>query len=168
MRDNIKLTPLLHGGGHERGLRSGTENISGIVGFAKAVEIMNEEKVRNMKKLRDRLIEGILEIKDTKLNGPRKDRLCNNANFSFRYIEGESLILHLDDKGISASTGSACSSRNLEPSHVLLAIGLKQEDAHGSLRLTTGIYNTMEEMNYTIDAVKECVNKLREISPLKG
>jgi cysteine desulfurase len=165
IREDINVTPLLHGGGHEFGYRSGTENVPGIVGFAKAVEIMDGKKIEHMRRLRDKLIEGILEIEDTRLNGPRENRLCNNANFSFKYIEGESLVLHLNDKGIAASTGSACSSSKLEPSHVLLAIGLKPEEAHGSLRLTTGIYNTMEEIEYAIEAVKECVNRLREISP---
>jgi cysteine desulfurase len=168
IKNNVKITPLLHGGGHEAGYRSGTENVSGIVGFAKAVEIMNEEKIEYMRKLRDKLIKGILEIENSKLNGSRENRLCNNANLSFEYIEGESLVLHLDDKGIAASTGSACSSRKLEPSHVLLAIGLSPVEAHGSLRLTTGIYNTKEEIEYTIESVKQCVERLRKISPLKG
>jgi len=166
IRNGVKITPLLHGGGHEFGYRSGTENVPGIVGFAKAVEIMNEEKVEYMRKLRDMLIEGILKIENTRLNGPKENRLCNNTNFSFKYIEGESLVLYLDEKGIAASTGSACASHKLEPSHVLLAIGLKPDEAHGSLRLTTGIYNTVDEIKYAIEVVKEGVEKLRKISPL--
>ena len=166
VRNGVKLTPLLHGGGHEFGLRSGTENVPGIVGFAKATEIIKQEDIEHMRKLRDRLIRGILEIEKTRLNGPRKNRLCNNANFSFRYIEGESLVLHLDEKGIASSTGSACSSKDLEPSHVLISIGLSPEEAHGSLRLTLGKDNTKEEIDYTIEAVKECVERLRKMSPL--
>lgn len=166
LSDRVKIDPLLHGGGHERGLRSGTENVAGIVGFAKAVEIMTKERVEKMKRLRDMLIDKILEIDETKLNGPREKRLCNNANFSFRGIEGESLVLRLDARGIAASTGSACSSHKLKPSHVLLAIGLSPEEAHGSIRFSLGIQNTEEEIKYTIDVVKEEVEKLRKLSPV--
>lgn len=165
IRKGIKIDPLLHGGGHEFGFRSGTENVPGIVGFAKAVEIAKERDVEHMTKLRDMLIEGALEIEDSRLNGPRKKRLCNNTNFSFKFIEGESLVLHLDAKGICASTGSACSSHSLEPSHVLLAIGLTPEEAHGSIRMTVGRENTEEEIKYTLEVLEEAVNKLREISP---
>jgi len=167
IKEDIKITPLLHGGGHEFWLRAGTENIHGIVGFAKATEIIKEKHIEHMKKLRDGLIKRILEIEDTRLNGPKENRLCNNANFSFKYIEGESLVLSLDEKGIAASTGSACSSYELKPSHVLLAIGLSPEEAHGSLRLTLGIDNTEEEIEYTIKVIRDCVEKLRKISPLR-
>jgi len=165
IRDGVKIDPLLHGGGHEFGFRSGTENVPGIIGFAKAVEIAKEKDVEHMRKLRDILIKGALEIENSRLNGPRERRLCNNANFSFKYIEGESLVLHLDMKGIEASTGSACSSRSLEPSHVLLAIGLTPEDAHGSIRMSVGRENTKDEMKYTLEVLKESVEILRKISP---
>ena len=165
IRDGVKIDPLLHGGGHEFGFRSGTENVPGIIGFAKAVEIAKEKDVEHMRKLRDILIKGALEIENSRLNGPRERRLCNNANFSFKYIEGESLVLYLDMKGIEASTGSACSSRSLEPSHVLLAIGLTPEDAHGSIRLSVGRENTKDEMKYTLEVLKESVEILRKISP---
>ena len=165
VRNGIKIDPLAHGGGHEFGLRSGTENVPGIVGFAKATEITKEKDVEHMTKLRDMLIKNALEIEDSWLNGPRKQRLCNNANFSFKYIEGESLILYLDVKGIATSTGSACSSKSLEPSHVLTAIGLKPEEAHGSIRMTVGKENTEDEMKYTIKVLKESVESLRKISP---
>ena len=165
IRDGVKIDPLLHGGGHEFGFRSGTENVPGIIGFAKAVEIAKEKDVEHMRKLRDILIKGALEIENSRLNGPRERRLCNNANFSFKYIEGESLVLYLDMKGIEASTGSACSSRSLEPSHVLLAIGLTPEDAHGSIRMSVGRENTKDEMKYTLEVLKESVEILRKISP---
>lgn len=167
IKKGTNIHPLLHGGGHEFGLRSGTENISGIVGFAKAVEVAKEEHIRHMAKLRDKLTEGILkEIPHTRLNGPRENRLCNNANISFEFIEGESLLMRLNDKGIAVSTGSACSSKSLDPSHVLLAIGLKPEIAHGSLRFSLSKYTTKEEIDQTIKVLKEEVKALREMSPL--
>jgi len=167
IREGVKIDPLMHGGGHEFGLRSGTDNVAGIVGFAKAAEIMKDKHIENMARLRDMLMDGALRIEDSWLNGPRKDRLCNNAHFTFKYIEGESLIIHLDLKGISSSTGSACSSKSLEPSHVLTAIGLKPEEAHGSVRFSLGKENTSEEIAYTLDALKEAVGTLRKISPFK-
>ncbi len=168
LRKGTLIEPQLHGGGHERNLRSSTENVPGIVGFGKACELARqrlpeEEKIAE---LRDSLIKGILEIKESYLNGHPTKRLPNNANFRFSYIEGESMILNLDMKGISASTGSACSSTSLEPSHVLLAIGLKPEEAHGSLRLTLGRENTQEDVDYVVSVLPEIVNKLRMISPL--
>ena len=166
IREGVKIDPLLHGGGHEFGLRSGTVNVPGIVGFAKAVEIAKDKYIEHMTKLRDQLIKGVLDIPDSWLNGPVRERLCNNAHFSFRYIEGESLIVHLDLKGISTSTGSACSSKSLEPSHVLMAIGLKPEEAHGSIRVSLGKWNTKEEIDYAIEAIHEAVGTLRKISPL--
>ncbi|OYT40583.1 cysteine desulfurase NifS [Candidatus Pacearchaeota archaeon ex4484_26] len=166
IKEDIQIKPLLHGGGHEFGLRSSTENVPGIVGFAKAVEIAKQEDVEHMTRLRDMLIKDVLEIKDSWLNGSKECRLCNIANFTFKKIEGESLILLLDAKGIAASTGSACASHSLQPSHVLSAIGLPAEDLHGSIRFSLGKYNTKEEIKYTIKALKECVEKLRKISPL--
>jgi len=170
IRDDIEIEPLIHGGGHEFGLRSSTVNVAGIVGFAKAVEIQKKEMKSDAKKqigFRDRMIKEISNIPDSRLNGHLTKRLPNNVNFSFAYIEGESLIIQLDMKGIAASTGSACSSESLEPSHVLLAIGLKHEEAHGSLRLTLGKYNTKEDVDYVIEVLPEVVEKLRKISPFK-
>ncbi|MCG2728378.1 MAG: cysteine desulfurase NifS [Candidatus Methanoperedenaceae archaeon] len=168
IRKGTFIEPQLHGGGHERNLRSSTENVPGIIGFGKACELAKERLYEEAKiaDLRDRLIKGILEIKDSYLNGHPTKRLPNNANFRFSYIEGESMILNLDMKGVSASTGSACSSTSLEPSHVLLAIGLKPEEAHGSLRLTLGRGNTQEDVDYVVSVLPEIVNKLRMISPL--
>jgi len=168
IRKGTFIEPQLHGGGHERNLRSSTENVPGIVGFGKACELAKERLPDEAKlaDLRDRLIKGVLEISDSYLNGHPIKRLPNNANFRFSYIEGESMILNLDMKGVSASTGSACSSTSLEPSHVLLAIGLKPEDAHGSLRLTLGRENTQEDVDYVVSVLPEIVNKLRMISPL--
>jgi len=171
IRKGIRIEPLLHGGGHEFGLRSSTENVPGIIGFAKAVELRKEEMesdAQRLIKLRDRLINGVLEIEEAYLNGHPTRRLPNIANFRFSYIEGESLVLRLDAEGIAASTGSACSSRSLEPSHVLLAIGLKPEEAHGSLRLSLGKYNAEEDIDYILEALPRTVEKLREISPLKA
>ncbi len=168
-RDGVWITPLLHGGGHERGLRSSTENVAGIVGFAKATELafaeMGSEAAREIA-LRDSLIKGVLEIKDSWLNGHPTNRLPNNANFGFRFIEGEGLVLRLDLKGIEASTGSACSSKNLRPSHVLTSMGLKAEDAHGSLRLTLGRESTKADMDYVLEMLPGVVESLRAMSPL--
>ncbi|MFO7872598.1 MAG: cysteine desulfurase family protein [Candidatus Undinarchaeales archaeon] len=169
IKEGIDIEPLMHGGGHEYKLRSGTQNVAGAVGFAKATEVMDKKDIKKMRNLRDALIEGQLEIDDTILNGPEgKDRLPNNSNVSFKFIEGESLLLHLDAKGIAASTGSACSSKSLEPSHVLTAIGLPAEIAHGSIRLSLSKYNTEEEIEYTTASMKEAVKNLRKISPMKG
>ncbi|WP_342765981.1 cysteine desulfurase NifS [Methanobacterium alcaliphilum] len=166
----IILEPIIHGGGHERSLRPGTENIPGIVGLGKACEIAMvhlEENIKHNTQIRDQLIAGILEgIEESYLNGDRENRLPNNAHFRFTGIEGESLILHLDAKGIAASTGSACSSKKLEPSHVLMALGLEEVEAHGSLRLSLGKENTSEEILFTINAIKESVETLRNLSPL--
>ncbi len=166
VKEGTKIQPLLNGGGHEFGLRGGTENVPGIVGFGKAVKIAKQSDVEHMKRLRDLLIKRILnEIEKVNLNGHPTKRLCNNANFSFYGIEGEALLLKLDEKGIEVSTGSACSSHRLEPSHVLIAMGLGPERAHGSLRLTVGKENTKEEINYVVDVLKEEVKNLRRISP---
>lgn len=170
IKKGTAISPLMHGGGHERGFRSGTENVSGIVGFSEAVRIGEEERPAVMPKiqeLRDTLIKGTLEIENSWLNGHPEKRLPINAHFCFRFIEGESLVLRLDLKGISASTGSACSSKSLEPSHVLLAIGLPPEDAHSSLRLTLGRDNTEADIEYTLEVLPEVVADLRKMSPFK-
>lgn len=167
IRKGMKITPLLHGGGHESGFRSGTSNVTGIVGFGKAVTIHKEEDIRKMAELRDYLIRELLKIPYTQLNGHPKERLCNNANISFNFVEGESLLMHLDFGGIAVSTGSACSSNTLKPSHVLIAIGLKHEIAHGSIRFTLSKYTIKEEIDYTIQKLNEAVKKLRMISPMK-
>ena len=170
IKKGVRIEPIMYGGGHERSFRPGTENVPGIVGLGKACKIANQNLEGNAQKLtnlRNKLIDSVLsENKDSYLNGHRTKRLPNNANFRFDAIEGESLILHLDSKGIAASTGSACSSTKLEASHVLLAIGLKKEEAHGSLRLSLGIENTEEDIDYAIVAIKEVVEKLRKMSPL--
>jgi len=169
IRKGIRIEPLLHGGGHEFGLRSGTENIPGIVGFAKAVELRKKEmesETQKLTTLSDHLIKAVLEIEETYLNGHPHQRLPNIANFRFSYIEGESLVLLLNDEGIAASTGSACSSKSQEPSHVLLAIGLSPEEAYGSLRISLGKYNTEEDIDYFLEVLPKAVEKLREISPL--
>ena len=170
LRQGVRIEPLMHGGGHEKGIRPGTENVPGIVGLGKACSIAKENLQRDAQKLtslRDMLIDNVLaENEDSYLNGHRTKRLPNNANFRFTGIEGESLILHLDAKGIATSTGSACSSIKLEPSHVLMAIGLKEVEAHGSLRISLGHENTEEDIEYTITAIKEVVEKLRKMSPL--
>jgi len=168
VRGGVKIEPLLNGGGHERNLRSGTENVPGIVGFAKASEIITRASVEGMRNLRDYLIKHVSEeIPKSRLNGHPTQRLCNNVNFSFRNIEGESMLMLLDNAGIAVSTGSACSSRSLEPSHVLTAIGLPPEESHGSLRLSLGIYNTREEIDYTVENLKKIVGRLRNLSPFK-
>lgn len=170
LRDSIKIETLIHGGAQERGRRGGTYNTPGIVGLGKATQIAAErmEKRRaHETELRDYLIEQVRkEVPYTKLNGHRTQRLSNNVNFSFRFIEGESLLIMLDRKGIYGSSGSACTSGSLDPSHVLLAIGLPHEIAHGSLRLTLSEDNTKEEMDYVVEQLKEIVDKLRKMSPL--
>ncbi len=164
VKRGTKLKPLMFGGSQEFELKPGTENVPGIVGFSEAVKIANEKHIEYMKKLRDKLIEGALKIPGTRLNGP-KERLCNNINLSFRGIEGEALGGYLDQKWVCSSTGSACSSRTLEPSHVLKAIGLSDEEAHGSLRLTLSKFNTEKEIDYVLKILPKYVEKLRKISP---
>ena len=170
IRKGIKIRSFIHGGQQERGRRAGTENVPGIVGMgaaAKRAFSILEEKRAKETELRDDLIEQIeKEIPYCRLNGDRNRRLPNNVNFSFRFVEGESLLIMLDMKGICASSGSACTSGSLDPSHVLLAIGLPHEIAHGSLRLTLNEENTKEEMDTTVAAIKEIVTKLRNMSPL--
>ena len=170
IRKGIKIRSFVHGGQQERSRRAGTENIPGIVGYGAAVKRAFESLTERMNKetrLRDYLIGRIeKDIPYCRLNGDRVKRLPNNVNFSFQFIEGESLLIMLDMKGICASSGSACTSGSLDPSHVLLAIGLPHEIAHGSLRLTLSEENTKEEIDYVVDSIKEIVNKLRSMSPL--
>lgn len=169
IKKGVNINPLIHGGAQEKRKRAGTENIAGIVGLGKAIELANEEMEENTKKLiflRDKLINGILEkVPYSKLNGHPKDRLPGNCNFSFDFIEGESMLLLLDSKGIAASSGSACSAGSSEPSHVLLAIGLSHEKAHGSLRMTLGHNNTEKEVEIVLQELPAIIAKLREMSP---
>lgn len=170
VKKGVKLTSFMHGGAQERGRRASTENVPGIIGLAKALELadMNmEQHNRKLVALRDRTIEEIeKKIPFVRLNGHREKRLPGNVNFSFEFIEGESLLLMLDLKGIAASSGSACTSGSLDPSHVLLAIGLPHEKAHGSLRITFGDENTDEDVDYLMEVLPEIVRRLREMSPL--
>lgn len=170
VRKGVMIKPLINGGSQEKGKRAGTTNAASIVGFAKAALIKFNEMEENNKyvlSLREHLIDRVLnEIPYSILNGSRDKRLANNANFSFRFIEGEGMLLKLDAKGICASSGSACTSGSLDPSHVLLAIGLPHEIAHGSLRITLNHSNTLEEVDYTVDTLKEIISDLRSMSPL--
>jgi cysteine desulfurase len=169
LRKGVKVRPLVYGGGHEQGMRSSTENIPGIVGIGRAIEIGTAEmgqSIEGMTALRDRLIrETLAQTTESFLNGHPTKRLCNNANFRFDYIEGESLLLYLDQLGICASTGSACSSRSLGPSHVLSALGLRPEQTHGSLRLSLSKFNTKEEVDYFLGVIPGVIEKLRRMSP---
>jgi cysteine desulfurase len=171
IRKGVKIEPLLHGGGQEFGMRSSTSNVVSAVGFAKAVEIclseMNKESKRLIK-LRDKIIKTILKkVPDSHLNGHPEKRLPNNVNIRFSFIEGESILFQLDSLGIAVSTASACSSPKLEPSHVLMATGLKHEEAHGSLRISMGRWTTDKDINYLLKVLPEIINKLRRISPHK-
>lgn len=170
IRKGVKIRSFVHGGAQERKRRAGTENVPGIIGYAKAAEDAArtmEERTQKERQLRDYLIDRVLsEIPYTRLNGHRTNRLPNNANFSFQFIEGESLLIMLDMEGICGSSGSACTSGSLDPSHVLLAIGLPHEIAHGSLRLTLGEETTKEEIDYVVDKTKAIVERLRSMSPL--
>jgi len=169
VRKGTRLHKQICGGHQEKDIRAGTENVAGIVGFAKAVQIANNTHIKHMEKLRDYMITEVSKkIKHTKLNGPEDNRLCNNINISFKFIEGESLLYHLDSKGIAVSTGSACSSQSLRPSHVLTAIGLPHKIAHGSIRFSLSRHTTKQEIDYTIKKLVEVVNSLREMSPLTG
>jgi len=169
IKKGTKIEPLIHGGGHEFGLRASTVNIPAIVGFGKAVEICEKEMKKESKrqiKLRDKLINGVLKkIPDSYLNGHLKKRLPNNTNFRFDYIEGEAIIMDLNSYGIAGSTGSACSSEKLEPSHVLLACGLRPEQVHGSLRLTIGRWTKKEDIDYLLKTLPKTIEKLRKLSP---
>ena len=169
-RKGVKLQQLMHGGAQERNRRAGTENLPAIVGLGKAIELAVQDipgRNARLKAMRDKLISGILStVEHTRLNGHPEKRLPGNANFSFEFIEGEALLLSLDMKGIAGSSGSACTSGSLDPSHVLLAIGLPHEIAHGSLRLTLGDNNTEEEIDYVLEVIPQVVQRLREMSPL--
>ena len=170
IRKGVKIRSFVHGGAQERKRRAGTENVPGIVGYGKAAEIaaktMKERTAKEIE-LRDHLIDRVLaEVPYTRLNGHRTNRLPNNAHFSFQFVEGESLLILLDNNGICASSGSACTSGSLDPSHVLLAIGLPHEIAHGSLRLTLSAETTMEQIDFTVDCLKKIVERLRSMSPL--
>jgi cysteine desulfurase len=169
VRKGTRLKVYSFGGSQERKLRPGTENVPGIIGLSKAIELaVNdiEQKTVRVAGLRDRLIDGLLKLPDVRLNGHRTKRLPGNVNVSIQYVEGESLILSLDLKGIASSSGSACTSGSLDPSHVLLAMGLDHETAHGSLRLTLGVENTEEEIDYVLEVIPQIVERLRSMSPV--
>ncbi len=168
MRKGIKIAPLYHGGGQERKLRPGTENVPGIIGLGRALELSVEEmweKKKHLESLRDRLIKGLLDIEEVYLNGHPEERLPGNVNVSFKYIEGESILLSLDMEGIAASSGSACSSGSLEPSHVLSAIGLDHSIAHGSVRFSLGRGNSEEDIDLVLKKIPSIVERLRSMSP---
>jgi len=167
VRDGVRLQPILEGDDRERGLRPGTPNVAGVVGFARAADLMTEEHALKMRILRDELIESLLTVSDSRLNGPRgKGRLCNNVNVSFRYVEGEAVLMHLDLRGVVVNTGSACYSQKLEPSHVIRALGGTLEESHGSIRLSLSKWTTREELAYAAEATKQVVGQLRNLSPL--
>ncbi|MGH4051365.1 MAG: cysteine desulfurase NifS [Clostridium sp.] len=170
IKKGVKIDNLIHGGGQERNRRGGTENVAGIVGIGKALELASQNMLENNKKLvflRDKLMNGLLKVPYTRLNGPiGEKRLPGNSNICFRFVEGESILLMLDAKGIAASSGSACTSGSLDPSHVLLAIGLEHEIAHGSLRLSLGDETTEEEVDYVLENVPKVIQRLRDMSPL--
>ena len=169
IRSKVKIEQLMHGGGQERRKRAGTENISGIVGLGAAIEraaLAMPEATRRLQELRDQLIDGLLTIPHSRLNGHPVNRLPNNVNIVFEFIEGESILLLLDQHGIFASTGSACNSASLEPSHVLMACGVPHDHVHGSLRLTLGEMTTKEDIVYVLDVLPKIVQKLRDMSPL--
>ena len=168
IREGIKIFPLISGGGQEFKLRSGTENLPGIIGFAKAVKLAKNSDIKKMTRLRDKLIKGILKIPFTKLNGPFKNRLCNNINISFKNIEGESIGGHLDAYRIYSSTGSACASNTLKKSHVLKAIGLSPLEINSSIRFSLSRFNNEGEINYLLKILPKIVGKLRKISPIKN
>jgi len=165
IKKGTQISKILHGGPQEFNLRAGTENTAGIVGFAKASSLMKRTDVERMYSLRDKMIRELLKIPNTRLNGAEgKKRLCNNINVSFYFVEGEAILLHLDSKGICVSTGSACSQRELKPSYVLTAIGLKPEISHGSIRYSLSKFTTEDEIKYTIEKTKDVVENLRKIS----
>jgi len=166
------IEPIMYGGGHEKDMRPSTVNVPGIAGFAKAVELAKNEMPKEIEiqtNYRDKIIKNVLgKIRDTYLNGHPTKRLPNNANFGVRFIEGESIVLDLDSVGIAVSTGSACSSKSLDPSHVLLAIGLKPQEAQGSLRVTVGRFTTDDDVEYFLEKLPPIINRLRKMSPLKS
>ncbi len=165
VKKGTQISKIIHGGPQENNLRAGTENVAGIVGFGKATSLMKKTDIERMAFLRDKMIKELLKIPNTKLNGASgKKRLCNNINVSFYFVEGESILLHLDSKGICVSTGSACSQRELKPSYVLTAIGLKPEISHGSIRFSISKFTTEKEIEYTLEKVKDIIENLRRIS----
>jgi len=169
IKKGVRIDSLIHGGAQERNRRAGTENVAGIVGFGTAIELITkniDEHIKKLTMLRDKLIDGILKIPYTRLNGHPNKRLPGNVNVSFEFVDGESLILSLDMEGICVSSGSACTAGSIDPSHVLLAIGLPEEIAHGSLRLTIGEENTEEEIDTVINKLPKIVDRLRQMSPL--
>ncbi|PIU62501.1 cysteine desulfurase NifS [archaeon CG_4_10_14_0_2_um_filter_Archaea_38_6] len=166
IRSGVKIKPLLHGGGHEFNLRAGTENVPGIVGFAKAAELCNSEANEKMKKLRDYMIEKIKKIPNAKINGSLEKRLVNNINVSFKGIEGEAILTLLNEAGVAVSTGSACHSKNLQPSHVLKSIKTPDNYIQGSIRITVSRFTTKKEADYAVKNLKIIVKKLTEMSPL--
>lgn len=171
VRKGVRIANLIEGGGHERGKRSGTENVAGIVGLGKAIELIYsrfDEENERLSALRDRLVAGVLRLPDTSLTGHPTERLPGHASFAIKYVEGESMILLLDMAGIAASSGSACSSGSLDPSHVLMAMGLTHEEAHGSLRLSLGHFNTETDVDYILEKLPPIVERLRAMSPLAG
>lgn len=165
IKKGLNIVKMMQGGEHEFNIRPGTENISGAVGFAKAVSLMNEKEIKKMERLRNNLISEILKkIPDSSLNGSKEKRLCNNVNISFKGVEGETIGTYLDMKGVAVSTGSACASKSLNPSHVLIAMGLDIEKAHGSIRMTLSKFTTEKEINYVLEILPEIVKKARRIS----
>ena len=172
VRKGTNISPIVFGGDHEKGMRSGTENVSAIVGFGKAMELavkrLDDDSI-HMTQMRDSLISRIFDsISDVRLNGHPSKRLPNNVNMSFKYVEGESMLMLLDIQGIAVSTGSACSSRSLKASHVLSSLEIEDEFIHGSLRMSLGRENTMEDIDNVVDALQETIAKLRAMSPLAG
>lgn len=167
VRNGVKLEPVLEGDDREKGLRPGTPNVAGIVGFAEAAELMTDHDAERMRQLRDELMESLLKIPDSRLNGPRGEgRLCNNVNVSFRFVEGEAILMHLDLRGLIVNTGSACYSQKLEASHVIRAIGGTLEESHGSTRFSLSKWTTKDELDYATETVKQVVETLRAQSPL--
>lgn len=169
IKKGTPIRPIIYGGGHEFGLRSGTENVAGIVGLAKAIEIIKKHKKDSKKiiRFRNQIIKSLLEIKGAKINGDIENRLPNNINVSFDGVEGESVLMSLDKKGVLVSTGSACSSKDLKPSHVLQSIGLNPAEAHGSIRITLGRYTAKKEVDYLLKIIPKVLKKIRNISPFK-
>jgi cysteine desulfurase len=167
IKEGTKIFPMMHGGGHEHGMRSGTENVPGIVGFGEAARISKSADAEKMKTIRDYIIKKIMEIPKTKLNGSKENRLCNNINFSFSNIEGEAIGQYLEGYGIYVSTGSACASHTLKKSHVLKSIGLSDLEANSSIRISLSKFTSKEDADYFINALKLVVEKLRKISPFK-
>lgn len=169
VRQGVRLENLIHGGGQERGRRASTENVAGIVGLGKAIELVSENipaRIEKVTKMRNYLIDNALKIENTRLNGGREQRLCGNFNVSFEAVEGEALLLMLDMQGICGSSGSACTSGSLDPSHVLIAIGLPHEIAHGSLRLSINDHTTQEDLDRILEVLPQVIARLREMSPV--